>query len=205
MGWVRAQADLPDYFGGCLAMTVLESKGLEFDDVFLWNFFKDSRAEAEWRLALSYLAHEDEGEARMLEEERRRARDCAGSLRTLEFDEHAHQLFCEELKHLYTAITRARVRVIIYDEDVRRRAPMFYYLQRRQLVQTLSVFAADAHVSFASRTGREDWFKQVPLPLLRLVGRAGRRAGGRVCVGVGARGRGRVGGRVGGRVRVCCV
>ena len=35
-----------------------------------------------------------------------------------------------QLKHLYTAITRARVRVVIYDEDAANRAPLFYYLER---------------------------------------------------------------------------
>jgi len=33
-----AKDKLPPFFDGCLAMTILESKGLEFDDVFLWNF-----------------------------------------------------------------------------------------------------------------------------------------------------------------------
>jgi hypothetical protein len=36
---VRTQEDkdkLPEDFQGCLVMTVAESKGLEFDDVFLW-------------------------------------------------------------------------------------------------------------------------------------------------------------------------
>ncbi len=38
----EAKKNLPEDFGGCLAMTILESKGLEFDDVFLWNFSKKS-------------------------------------------------------------------------------------------------------------------------------------------------------------------
>ncbi len=141
-------------------MTILESKGLEFDDVFLWNFFADSKAEAEWRLVLSYLVQDSEVEQRVLEEERQRSRDCGGMLRPLVFCEHAHQLLCEELKNLYTAITRARVRVIIYDEDVKKRAPIFYYFQRRELVQILSFFAADNHAPMAVKTGPEEWLKQ---------------------------------------------
>ena len=141
-------------------MTILESKGLEFDDVFLWNFFKDSRADTEWRLVLSFLVEGNETEQRILDEERKKSRDCGGMLRILEFNEYAHQILCEELKHLYTAITRARVRVIIYDEDVRKRSPMFYYLQRRELVQNLTLFMHDARSPMAVKTGPEEWHKQ---------------------------------------------
>ena len=35
-------------------MTVQESKGLEFDDVLLYNFFSDSPAEDLWRAVSSY-------------------------------------------------------------------------------------------------------------------------------------------------------
>ena len=104
-------------------MTVLESKGLEFDDVFLVNFFSDSKAEQEWRIVLSYLTAskekvEAEIEQTALDAERNVSsnRDVAGMLRPLEFSERAHQIMCEELKHLYTAITRARCRGVIYDQ-----------------------------------------------------------------------------------------
>jgi len=36
-------------------MTILESKGLEFVDVFIWDFFADSRADMEWRVILNCL------------------------------------------------------------------------------------------------------------------------------------------------------
>jgi len=35
-------------------MTVQESKGLEFDDVLLYNFFSDSPAEDSWRVVSGY-------------------------------------------------------------------------------------------------------------------------------------------------------
>jgi hypothetical protein len=37
-----------------LVCTVMESKGLEFDDVLLWNFFTDSEADGEWRAITKY-------------------------------------------------------------------------------------------------------------------------------------------------------
>jgi hypothetical protein len=40
-----------------IIMTVSQSKGLEFDDVFLVDFFHDSPADIEWRLINTYLDH----------------------------------------------------------------------------------------------------------------------------------------------------
>jgi hypothetical protein len=51
----EAKARLPAAFDSCLAMTILESKGLEFVDVFIWDFFADSRADMEWRVILNCL------------------------------------------------------------------------------------------------------------------------------------------------------
>ena len=43
-----------------LQMTVAQAKGLEFDDIFLWDFFNGSPAE--WRPLNSYVAHPEEVE-----------------------------------------------------------------------------------------------------------------------------------------------
>ena len=40
-----------------------------------------------------------------------------------------------ELKYLYTALTRARVNVWLFDEDQMARAPMFEYFRAKGLVQ----------------------------------------------------------------------
>lgn len=49
--------DLPPHLreSNVLQMTVAQSKGLEFDDVFLWDFFNGSQAE--WRPLNNYVAH----------------------------------------------------------------------------------------------------------------------------------------------------
>jgi hypothetical protein len=135
-------------------MTILESKGLEFDDVFIWNFLSDSRCQKEWRLVLSYLVERDASERDRLDAAAASAdnKDVAGVLRTLDFNEHTHAALCLELKHLYTAITRARVRVVIYDEDAASRAPLFYYLTRRGLCDTVSVLGQTSAQGFAVET-----------------------------------------------------
>lgn len=49
--------DLPPHLreSNVLQMTVAQAKGLEFDDVFLWDFFNGSQAE--WRPLNNYVAH----------------------------------------------------------------------------------------------------------------------------------------------------
>jgi ATP-dependent exoDNAse (exonuclease V) beta subunit len=39
-------------------------------------------------------------------------------------------LLCEELKHLYVAITRAKNNLVIFDRDPERRAALYYFLRR---------------------------------------------------------------------------
>lgn len=46
-------------------------------------------------------------------------------------------LLCEELKHLYTAITRAKNNVVIFDQDERKRAPFYHYLHRCGLARVV--------------------------------------------------------------------
>ena len=44
------------------------------------------------------------------------------------FEAARHSLLNEELKMLYTAITRARVKCVFYDRNDDKRRPMFHYL-----------------------------------------------------------------------------
>lgn len=52
----EAKRNLPDEFGvdRDWVMTVQQSKGLEFDDVLLYNFFTDSAAKDAWRVVSNY-------------------------------------------------------------------------------------------------------------------------------------------------------
>lgn len=47
-------------------------------------------------------------------------------------------LLCEELKHLYTALTRAKNNVVIFDSNTAKRAPFFNYLRRLGMAQYVS-------------------------------------------------------------------
>ncbi|KAJ6578043.1 hypothetical protein B0H19DRAFT_574136 [Mycena capillaripes] len=83
-----------------IIMTLYESKGLEFNDVFIYNFFEDSEvAEAQWRVVLNVMD--------------KRTND--GTPSAPIFDKMRHASVCTELKFLYVAITRARNNIWIAD------------------------------------------------------------------------------------------
>ncbi|CAH1263373.1 TRANK1 [Branchiostoma lanceolatum] len=139
----EAKEDMPDVFRGSLVLTIYESKGLEFDDVLLYNIFKDSQANEEWRVVLTCM-EEDVAKAPKtescfktvgllkIEDDHSSA---VAQARPLEFNPEKHKVLNSELKNLYTAITRARVNVWIFDEDTTKHAPMFKYFLAQQFVE----------------------------------------------------------------------
>ncbi|KAG2070627.1 hypothetical protein BDR04DRAFT_1099616 [Suillus decipiens] len=81
-----------------LIMTLYESKGLEFNDVLLYNFFEDSVVDlSRWRIVLNGV----EGE---------------GHAPNFDRDEARYAGVCSELKLLYVGITRARKNMWIVDK-----------------------------------------------------------------------------------------
>ena len=86
----RIQTELK---GKALVLTVLQSKGMEFEDVFLWNFFTDSPYPSGWR--------------------------CLDTLKTKSgnFDSMKHAGMCSELKQFYVIITRARIHLSIIESE----------------------------------------------------------------------------------------
>ncbi|KAG9099397.1 hypothetical protein FS749_001369 [Ceratobasidium sp. UAMH 11750] len=85
----------------CTVLTLLETKGLEFDDLIIYNFFSESAAPASsWRTILALT-----GEARN---------------GRIYYDKHTvlpstSPTLCAELKQLYVAVTRARHRCWLWD------------------------------------------------------------------------------------------
>ncbi|KAJ4802894.1 P-loop containing nucleoside triphosphate hydrolases superfamily protein [Rhynchospora pubera] len=105
-----------------LVLTILDCKGLEFQDVFLYNFFGSSPLENKWRVLYGYLENED-----ILDPSMTRSYP--------KFDISAHNLLCSELKQLYVAITRTRQRLWICENSEVFCKPMFDYWKKLCLVQ----------------------------------------------------------------------
>ncbi|CAE6480843.1 unnamed protein product [Rhizoctonia solani] len=99
-----------------LILTLYESKGLEFDDVLLYNFFEDSvPSESTWRVILQGLHAANLGPAPR-------------------FDEIRHAVICTELKNLYVGLTRARNHCWIWDVS-EKAEPMKLFWRQQGLIQ----------------------------------------------------------------------
>lgn len=74
------------------------------------------------------------------------------------FDECEHKALNAELKFLYTAITRARCKLWICDSNSDKRASMFYYFQKRNLVTVSSMLDEDQEIGKIS--SKDEWKQQ---------------------------------------------
>ena len=85
----RLQSELGER---ALVLTILQSKGMEFEDVLLFNFFTESPCPSGWR-CLDRLQN-----------------GCRGKIDT-------SAGMCSELKHLYVSVTRARIRLSVIETE----------------------------------------------------------------------------------------
>eukprot|EP01046_Picozoa_sp_COSAG06_P078089 COSAG06_NODE_25751_length_629_cov_1.105660_1_plen_190_part_00 len=117
----EAKRNLPDALQRAIKLTVFEAKGLEFDDVFLYDFFADSPADAdEWRTIVWYLEQKNAGRhdtQALTKLEAQAAKHFGPRPRTVRNFASERSYYCkimEELKQLYTAFTRARVSLFMF-------------------------------------------------------------------------------------------
>ena len=121
------KSNLRDQIGDfALILTILESKGMEFDDVILWNFFTECPDQPGIR-----------------------------SLETLQkepsmFDPKRHGSMCSELKNLYVAITRARVHLYIMESSKTTAATILKFLGDNTPKSIVDV-TSPSHEDFAMR------------------------------------------------------
>ncbi|XP_043696288.1 TPR and ankyrin repeat-containing protein 1-like [Telopea speciosissima] len=136
--------EVSDHIGKhTLVLTILECKGLEFQDVLLYNFFGSSPLKNQWRVVYEYMKEQD-----MLD---------ASTPRSFpSFNMAKHSLLCSELKQLYVAITRTRQRLWICENIEALSNPMFDYWKNLCLVQIRQLDDSLAQaMQVASR--KEDW------------------------------------------------
>ncbi|KAI0641201.1 hypothetical protein C8Q79DRAFT_992409 [Trametes meyenii] len=123
-----------------LILTLYESKGLEFNDVLLFNFFEDSTVDlSQWRVVLNALQPDQ------------RADHPAPR-----FEDARHSGVCRELKFLYVAITRARKNLWIADCS-EKGEPMRILWTQKNLIQNCDPGTDVPQLAMSSTT--EDWAK----------------------------------------------
>ncbi|KAI9462689.1 hypothetical protein HD554DRAFT_2288449 [Boletus coccyginus] len=106
-----------------LIMTLYDSKGLEFNDVLLYNFFEDSAIDiSRWRVLLNHAEGEVDGQGLV-------------EVHAPSFgrDEGRFAGVCSELKLLYVGITRARKNLWIFDKSDKSEPMRMIWTSRNQV------------------------------------------------------------------------
>ncbi|KAF8241597.1 hypothetical protein K440DRAFT_665246 [Wilcoxina mikolae CBS 423.85] len=97
------QHDLQEKVGdSALVLTILQSKGMEFEDVFLYNFFSTSPCVSDFRVLVKLLEQYHSSDS---------VHDQTTNLQDINIT------MCSELKHLYVAVTRAKARLWIIENE----------------------------------------------------------------------------------------
>ncbi len=113
--------------------------------------------ESDWRVIATYLEKHDEAllnDISLAYSKKQRP--------GIKFDEKQHKSLNGELKYLYTAITRAKCHLWIYDMSNKKRLPVFDYWNMRGLVKVVGTESnlgetADHSIVFASISTPEQW------------------------------------------------
>ncbi|XP_072988634.1 uncharacterized protein [Typha latifolia] len=124
-----------------LVLTIVECKGLEFQDVLLYNFFGASPLKNKWRVVYEHMKNHDILEPCMA---------------FPHFDDAKHYLLCSELKQLYVAITRARQRLWICENSDEYCKPMFDYWKKLCLVEARHLDSSVVQ-GMRAASSPEDW------------------------------------------------
>jgi hypothetical protein len=165
----------------------------QFEDIIIFNFFSDSPADARfiWLAVLTWVqdlllklhssaSADDEKDAAVTEMRAVLGKlvgkgaeaallSCAEAHNfkgSATFDASKHYIICEELKALYVCVTRAKKRIIVFDQDESRRAPMFELLERAHVANKMSLLereklsSADAGSALAQASTPEEWRAQ---------------------------------------------
>ncbi|ONK71073.1 uncharacterized protein A4U43_C04F4440 [Asparagus officinalis] len=105
-----------------MVLTIKESKGLEFQDVLLHNFFCESPLKNRWRIVYEFM-------------DDKKIVNPWSSMTFPQFDCDKHHLLCSELKQLYVAVTRTRNRLWIAETNNVFAKPVFEYWKAAGVIQ----------------------------------------------------------------------
>ncbi|MCL7031823.1 hypothetical protein MKW94_010131 [Papaver nudicaule] len=126
-----------------LVLTLVECKGLEFQDVLLYNFFGTSPLKNQWRVIYEYMEELD-------------LFHCTEHKSFPSFCLAKHKILCSELKQLYVALTRARQRLWIYENIDKFSEPIFDYWKKLGVVQVRHLDESFAQTMQVG-SSKEEW------------------------------------------------
>ncbi len=139
----EAKKSLPKELRQCLVMTTEEVKGLEFEDVFVYNFFADSQDNTNWE-GIRHYYHSQLG---ILDKK----------LHYIPFDAEKDRILCSELKTLYMVITRARQNLFFFDQSMRIE-PLLEMWKANQMVFVASnAKAFRSHNTLLKKSSPDQW------------------------------------------------
>ncbi|KAL2459853.1 uncharacterized protein Fot_54597 [Forsythia ovata] len=142
-----AKREICNYIGHqALILTIAECKGLEFQDVLLYNFFGSSPLTRKWRVIYKFLREKD-------------LLDSSFPESYPNFSQFRHRILCSELKQLYVAITRTRQRLWICENTEEFSKPMFDYWKTLCLVNVRKVDDSLAQ-AMKKASSPEEWKSQ---------------------------------------------
>ncbi|KAH6917678.1 hypothetical protein BKA70DRAFT_1556138 [Coprinopsis sp. MPI-PUGE-AT-0042] len=136
-----------------IVMTLYDSKGLEFDDVLLYQFFEDSTLDlSRWRVLLNLLP----GQMAPKFDDVRHAGLCSEGKLLLGLPLEQRQLMSSQLKFLYVAITRARKKLWVYDSS-NKAHPLQTVWESLKLIENFKPESQQQLPQFASASSRQEW------------------------------------------------
>jgi hypothetical protein len=114
-----------------MIMTIEDAKGLEFNNVILYNFFMDSSID--WRVLLNACT--------------------ACDMSLPRFSLEKHYSLCQELKLLYVGVTRTRERLYFFEEDAEKSVCF------QMFAQSFIDMSSLGRLRFANGSVESDWGK----------------------------------------------
>jgi len=159
--------------------SITGSKGLEFDDVLIYNFFTNSDVPAKvWRALSQYKDEEAEPSVSIPHDfdtfqSMLKQRNGRHIIHPTEFSATEHRALENELKDLYIAITRAKGNVWFFDEetvgdnsvDSFNASTMYQLFERRGLV---NMYGKESEaMSFTNSSTPAEWAKNAYETMMR--------------------------------------